>query len=75
MTNLTTFADCAQCPVLRCCDAHVTGGSWQHAGGKEPCILKMPKYQGKQDRIMREIRNGIEEEKRIQERICRRHGE
>jgi hypothetical protein len=32
-----TLADCAACPVLRLCDAHVTNGEWHHARGVRPC--------------------------------------
>ena len=31
------LSDCARCPVLRFCSAHVTGGEWDHRKGVEPC--------------------------------------
>lgn len=32
-----TLKDCASCPCVTICDAHVTGGSWPHRGGSAPC--------------------------------------
>lgn len=34
-----TFTDCAQCPVLRHCSAHITGGEWEHDEGVDPCVV------------------------------------
>lgn len=32
-----TLKDCARCPVLSFCDAHITGGEWEHRKGIDPC--------------------------------------
>jgi hypothetical protein len=32
-----TFAKCAEFPVLRICDAHISGGEWKHLQGVKPC--------------------------------------
>lgn len=34
-----TFADCAQCPVLRHCSAHIATGEWEHDKGIDPCVV------------------------------------
>ena len=36
-----TLSDCAACPVIRYCDAHVIGGEWQHSGGVNPCRISL----------------------------------
>ena len=33
-----TPADCAGCPALTKCTAHITGGTWDHRKGVDPCI-------------------------------------
>lgn len=35
--TLKTLADCAQCPNVTRCTAHVTGGSWHYDKGADPC--------------------------------------
>jgi len=35
--NLVTLADCAKCPIVSICDAHITGGEWKHRAGVNPC--------------------------------------
>lgn len=37
--TLKTLEDCAKCDYTRYCDAHVTGGSWRHRAGADPCEL------------------------------------
>ena len=32
-----TLRDCAACPTVHICDAHVTGGTWKHKQGVKPC--------------------------------------
>jgi len=32
-----TLSDCARCPVLRICTAHITDGTWDHRKGADPC--------------------------------------
>ena len=32
-----TERDCAHCPMVSKCDAHVTNGDWHHAEGEHPC--------------------------------------
>jgi hypothetical protein len=34
--NKTLF-DCAECPHLKTCDAHITDGTHKHREGPEPC--------------------------------------
>jgi hypothetical protein len=34
-----TFHDCAGCDVLTSCDAHISGGSWNHKQGVDPCVI------------------------------------
>ena len=36
-----TLADCARCPMVSHCTAHVTGGSWDFTKGVDPCRIKM----------------------------------
>jgi hypothetical protein len=37
-----TFQDCARCPHLSRCDAHITGGTHRHREGRDPCSLAPP---------------------------------
>jgi hypothetical protein len=34
-----TPEDCAQCPTLTRCTAHISGGSWPHNKGVDPCVV------------------------------------
>ena len=36
MPNVT-LEDCARCPVLRICSAHISNGAWQYDSGIDPC--------------------------------------
>ena len=36
MPNVT-LEDCARCPVLRICSAHISNGAWQYDRGIDPC--------------------------------------
>lgn len=36
-----TLPDCARCPMLKKCDAHITGGTWPHRKGIDPCIVDL----------------------------------
>jgi len=36
-----TEKDCAKCPVLRFCSAHITGGSWNPRTGVDPCEIEI----------------------------------
>lgn len=36
-TGVKTVKECAACPVVAMCDAHITGGSWHHRQGAHPC--------------------------------------
>jgi len=36
----TTYSDCAACEMVGRCDAHVTGGTWHHREGVDPCVFK-----------------------------------
>ena len=35
--NVKTLADCARCPLVSLCDAHITNGEWKHRSGVNPC--------------------------------------
>jgi hypothetical protein len=37
---LKTEKDCTRCGCLSICDAHVTGGTWKHREGKNPCRFR-----------------------------------
>jgi hypothetical protein len=37
--SLKTLADCAECPVMPLCSAHVPEGSWEHDEGIDPCVI------------------------------------
>jgi hypothetical protein len=43
MTNfferVVTLADCARCPLVSMCDAHITDGEWKHCAGVNPCVI------------------------------------
>jgi hypothetical protein len=41
-----TLKDCAVCPTVGCCDAHITGGTHKHREGVDPCQVSM------QDRML-----------------------
>ncbi len=34
-----TLSDCAKCRMIRFCTAHITGGTWPHDRGVNPCIV------------------------------------
>jgi len=34
-----TLEDCAKCPMHTKCDAHITGGTWPHRKGIDPCTV------------------------------------
>ena len=36
-----TLQDCAKCPMVSKCTAHITGGSWDYSKGVDPCRIKM----------------------------------
>lgn len=36
-----TLADCAWCPCLKICDAHITGGIHKHEEGMDPCQVSL----------------------------------
>lgn len=36
---LKTLSDCAECPVVGMCSAHVTDGEWEHDEGVDPCVV------------------------------------
>lgn len=36
-----TLKDCAACQKLSRCDAHVSGGSWKHLEGVDPCQISL----------------------------------
>ena len=40
METIKTLKDCAECLTLRICDAHITGGTWPHRKGINPCRLE-----------------------------------
>jgi len=40
-TGVKTAKECAACPVVGICDAHITGGSWHHRQGAHPCKPKI----------------------------------
>jgi hypothetical protein len=42
-----TLSDCARCPVLRICTAHVSDGTWPYDKGIDPCRVHLDR-----DRIM-----------------------
>ena len=37
--TLKTLQDCAKCPNVSRCTAHITGGSWHYDKGADPCQL------------------------------------
>jgi hypothetical protein len=39
--SLKTLSDCAQCPALKICDAHITGGVHKHREGMDPCEVSL----------------------------------
>lgn len=39
--SVKTLSDCAKCPVVSYCDAHITGGTWPHAKGIDPCKVRI----------------------------------
>jgi hypothetical protein len=39
--SLKTLNDCARCPALKFCDAHVTGGIHKHREGMDPCEVSL----------------------------------
>ena len=36
---IKTLSDCAECPVIQFCSAHVIDGEWEHDEGIDPCIV------------------------------------
>lgn len=34
-----TLADCAACPMVSHCSAHVSDGEWEHDEGVDPCVV------------------------------------
>lgn len=39
--TIKTLSDCAQCPALKICDAHLTGGIHKHQEGADPCQVSL----------------------------------
>ncbi|HUW85522.1 MAG TPA: hypothetical protein VMV55_01465 [Methanoregula sp.] len=37
---IKTMADCAKCPVMTICDAHISNGTWKHKAGVDPCEVR-----------------------------------
>jgi hypothetical protein len=37
---IKTFDDCARCPVLPICSAHIATGQWEHDKGIDPCVVQ-----------------------------------
>lgn len=37
--TLKTFQDCIRCRNLTECDAHITGGRYDHMKGSDPCEI------------------------------------
>jgi len=71
MANVT-ITDCVrnQCPMLKKCTAHITGGSWPHNKGTDPCVVS--RSEGDSAKILAKIREGIAEEDKMQREICTR---
>src|SRR5512138_3675853 len=41
-----TIKNCAGCPKLTKCDAHISGGQYKHREGPEPCTVRGVGYPG-----------------------------
>ena len=37
---IKTLKDCAGCLCVSICNAHITGGTWKHRGGINPCRVR-----------------------------------
>ena len=46
--HVVTLADCARCPLVSICDAHITGGEWKHRKGVNPCTIRQSNQDGEQ---------------------------
>lgn len=44
--TVKTLNDCAACPVVSKCDAHVSGGEWEHREGVDPCEVRLDDASG-----------------------------